>query len=121
MAWSFNLFADGWCMSDYTGSERRKIVSDQVERIVELSVIKTLTGLGFDMHNPLEMQKDIAHLRKWRVIADVMISRALYAAMAILVTGIFAMVWAGVKSQVASSNERVNVIPSIPEKPVAHG
>ncbi len=38
----------------------------EVKRIVAESVDQTLTRLGVDVTDPLEFQKDMAHLRAWR-------------------------------------------------------
>jgi len=36
------------------------------EEIIEKTVKKTLTAIGFDMKDPIEIQKDMAHLRNLR-------------------------------------------------------
>ncbi len=84
----------------------------EVKKVVE----ETLTTLGFDIKNPIEVQKDIAslrelrkfiasedtqadlvHLRKWREAMDNTRSYGLRAFMFALVSGLIATLWIGFK------------------------
>lgn len=41
-----------------------------IEKIVSLAVPQILTGIGFDMTEPTEIQADIRHLRRSREICE---------------------------------------------------
>lgn len=100
---------------EWGGEERRKasrIDLEQIEHVVSMTVLKTLTAIGFDMDKPIETQKDIAHLRKWRIICDLMVSRAILACAAIAVSGIIGAAWVGFKA--------IEREDSKPERPSTH-
>lgn len=76
-------------MINITESELKKIVKD--------SVLETFTLLGIQHTNPVEMQKDFAHLRRWRGAVDTAQSTGFLAAIGILTSGLLAALWLGVK------------------------
>lgn len=58
----------------------REIMADQAEQSKDLvsdSVRATLTQLGIDHKDPLEMQKDFQHLRTWRKAGEDLRSKSL--------------------------------------------
>lgn len=65
---------------------------------VKEAVRETLTELGIDYSEPLEMQKDFSHLREWRVTTEGMKSKGLLAVFGFLITGILAAAWMGLKT-----------------------
>lgn len=52
--------------------EVQRIVKATVNETVPLVVKETLTKYGIDAANPIEVQKDQQHLRKWRSRLDTM-------------------------------------------------
>lgn len=65
----------------------------EVKKIVSETVKETLTSLGFDMSNPLEVQKDQAHLRRWRGAVDKIPGHAVLTAMGIIIAGALGLLW----------------------------
>lgn len=50
--------------------ETEKVVKMTVNEVVPHVVKQTLTSYGIDAANPIEVQKDQMHLRKWRTRLD---------------------------------------------------
>ena len=50
--------------------EVQRVVKATVSEAVPLVVKETLTKYGIDAENPIEVQKDQQHLRKWRTRLD---------------------------------------------------
>lgn len=89
-------------------------VADETAR---RAVMSTLTTLGIDADNPLETQrdmaalrelrelvhdeefrKDLAYIRSWRLAMNKMQNKGLLTVVAVIVAGICAAVWAGVRT-----------------------
>lgn len=71
----------------------------EVKRIVAESVDQTLTRLGVDVSDPLEFQKDMAHLRAWRESVATVKRQGLITAVGIVVAGIIGLIWLAIKGQ----------------------
>lgn len=76
-----------------------------IEKIVTLAVPKILTGIGFNMNEPTEIQADIKHLRRSREICESVqnnavnyITKAVVAGIIIALAGYFG--WSGLASAV---------------------
>lgn len=71
---------------------------ERTEEIASRAATKAIDGfflrLGVDTTNPLEMQKDFAHLRAWRESTDLVKRKGLTAAVTVIVTGSLAMFYA---------------------------
>lgn len=70
---------------------------EQLENIVAESVKQTLTALGIDSSNPLEMQKDMQHLRDWRQSVNQIRNKSMMTVIGIVVTGLVGAVWVGIQ------------------------
>lgn len=53
-----------------TEDETKRVVEMAVRETVPHVVKETLTSYGIDASNPIEVQKDQQHLRKWRTRLD---------------------------------------------------
>lgn len=73
---------------------------DELERIVAESVRQTLIQLGISTLDPLEMQKDMQHLRDWRKSVENIKSKALLTTLAVFLSGLLAAFWLGFKELV---------------------
>lgn len=71
---------------------------DELERIVAESVRQTLIQLGISTLDPLEMQKDMQHLREWRKSMENVKSKAVITTLTVLLSGILAALWLGFKA-----------------------
>lgn len=73
---------------------------EKTESIAERAAAKAIDGfflrLGVDTSDPIEMQKDFAHLRAWRESVELVKKRGMIAATTVIVTGGLAMLWAGI-------------------------
>ena len=70
---------------------------NEVEELIAKTVNATLTQLGIDHSDPMEMQRDFQHLRSWRKSTEQIKNRGVLAALGIVVTGIMAALWVGFK------------------------
>ncbi len=73
----------------------REIASKAARQAVE----RTLVSYGIDPENPFEFQKDMIHLREWRLRAERIQEKGLMTITVIVITGIAAMLWLGFKSK----------------------
>lgn len=83
-------------------AEREKVINltqEELKAIVATTVDEVLIRIGIDHSNPVEMQKDFAHLRKWRGAVDTAQSTSMLTALGILTSGFLAALWLGIKSQ----------------------
>lgn len=58
---------------------------------------QTLISLGFDVKNPLELQKDLAHLREQRIAREQITTAARRTLLAAALTGLISLVVLGIK------------------------
>jgi hypothetical protein len=76
-------------MSGLTEAEIRKIVAETVE--------ETLTRLGIPAADPIEVQKDMQHLRGWRTASETVKRQSIITAVGILTAGILGAIWLAIK------------------------
>lgn len=87
-------------MTQWNGKERRGENKAPLEEVVSLAVVQTLTSLGFDMKDPINVQKDVQHLRKSRQICDSIQTNAVRVGVTSIGGGIFWAIWQGIKEGV---------------------
>lgn len=66
--------------------------------VIRETVHETLTELGVDHSDPMEMQKDFQHLREWRITMDQARNKSILAIVGFLTVGIMTALWIGFKS-----------------------
>lgn len=76
-------------MTDLTRHELEAVA----ERAADKAIAKVLMRLGVDMSAPLDMQRDFAHLRKWRQSVDMVVPLTFKTAIAVVVTGILSTIF----------------------------
>jgi hypothetical protein len=69
----------------------------EVKRIVAETVEQTLLTLGVDTDDPIELQKDLAHLRAWRESMETVRKQSLITAIGIVLAGGAGLLWLGLK------------------------
>jgi hypothetical protein len=69
----------------------------EVKKIVAEAVAETLLTLGIDTTDPVELQKDMAHLRAWRESVQTVKQQGLVTAVGILVAGALGLLWLAFK------------------------
>ena len=77
----------------------------EIKRIVRETVEETLTSLGVDHDDPIEMQKDFQHLRDWRQSVDAVRSKGIMTAFGVLIAGIIGALWVGIKDIMLMHNQ----------------
>lgn len=69
----------------------------ELKKIVAEAVSETLLQLGIDASDPVEMQKDMAHLRAWRESVQTVKQQGLIAAIGVITVGALGLIWLGLK------------------------
>jgi hypothetical protein len=83
------------------GSQRTiNLTEKDIEHIVEKTIETTLIKMGVEVNNPLEMQKDLQHLRDWRRATGTIRVKGFLFVAGIIVTGALAALWVGIKHMV---------------------
>lgn len=73
------------------------MTEQEIRRIVAETVDQTLTRLGIDSDDPVELQKDMAHLRAWRESVGRVKRQSLMTAVGILTAGLLGLIWMALK------------------------
>ncbi|RUV65856.1 hypothetical protein EOA64_00490 [Mesorhizobium sp. M1A.F.Ca.IN.022.02.1.1] len=69
----------------------------EVKKIVAEAVAETLLTLGIDTSDPVELQKDMAHLRSWRESVATVKQQGLIAATGVITVGLLGLLWLAFK------------------------
>lgn len=69
----------------------------EVKRIVAETVTQTLLTLGVDTNDPVELQKDLAHLRAWRESMETVRRQSLITAIGVITAGVLGLIWLAIK------------------------
>lgn len=75
-----------------------EMTRDELKDLAKETAHEVLRGLGVDVDEPLEFQKDMAHVRDWRKSSEAVKRSGLLAAVGVLVTGTLGALWLGIKS-----------------------
>ena len=79
------------------GDHSKWVARDEIDDIVRRTVKETLLSMGLDTKNPLELQRDFQALRDWRLSMNAIRSRGMLTLIGIIVSGMAAALWFGVK------------------------
>jgi len=74
------------------------LTAREVEEIVQRTVEQTLIRLGVQVDDPLEVQKDLQHLREWRESMEQVRRKSFLTAVTVITTGLLGALWVGIKS-----------------------
>lgn len=79
--------------------ETKQIVMSEaeIEKLIKLTVHNTLTQTGIDSADPIEMQKDFVHLRKWRESTDAAKKKGIVTAIGFIVLALLGTLGAMLK------------------------
>lgn len=69
----------------------------EIRKIVAETVKETLTRIGIEADDPIEVQKDMQHLRAWRESVATVKRQGLITAIGILTAGVIGALWLAVK------------------------
>lgn len=78
----------------------RAMMKEVAKEAAKEAVEETLTKLGVDHDEPLEMQADFRWVREFRTTSRDMKNKSLLALLGILITGSAAAFWIGFKAQI---------------------
>lgn len=70
---------------------------DEIRKIVAETVTETLLKLGVASDDPLEVQKDMQHLRAWRSSVETIKRQGLMSAIGILTAGLLGLIWMAIR------------------------
>lgn len=76
----------------------QNLTPEEARALIREAVRETFLMLGVKVDDPIEVQKDFQHLRKWRTTTDSIKSKGLLTLVGIAVSGIAAAVWLGFKA-----------------------
>ena len=68
-----------------------------VKKIVAETVSETLLKLGIDASDPIELQKDMQHLRQWRESIASVKRQSIITAVGVITLGALGLLWTAVK------------------------
>ena len=70
----------------------------EIRRIVSETVKETFMRLGIDSEDPIELQKDMQHVRSWRTSVETVKRQGIMTAIGIITAGFLGAIWMAVKS-----------------------
>ncbi len=73
------------------------LTHSELEALVTKTVNQTLSSLGIDYSKPQELQRDMQHLRDWRLGTQQVKRHALFGAVTTVLAGSLAALWIGAK------------------------
>lgn len=68
-----------------------------LRKLVAETVAETLLRMGLDSADPIELQKDMQHLRQWRESVATVKRQGIMTAVGILTAGILGLIWLAIK------------------------
>jgi len=79
------------------------LTRDEIDIVVKKTVRETLTTMGIEAANPIEMQRDFQMLRDWRKASTSVRTKVLMTAIGIVTAGLIGALLIGVKSVLSKS------------------
>lgn len=73
------------------------MTENEIRKIVAETVDHTLTRLGIDIDDPIELQRDLQHLRDWRLSVSAIKRQGIISAVGVLTIGLLGLIWLGIK------------------------
>lgn len=80
--------------------ENLALKKEEVEKIVQETVSEIFIRLGIPSGDPIEVQKDMQHLRQWRKSMESVQSKGILTIVGIAISGTVAAIWLGFKEMV---------------------
>lgn len=73
--------------------ELQAMVDAAARKAVQETVKTTLLTFGIDADNPIELQKDMQHLRDWRLAVGTIKKQSIVTAVGIITAGVLGAIW----------------------------
>lgn len=70
---------------------------EELRELMHDAVVEAMSTLGIDARNPMDVQRDMQFLRELRETSERVKQRTIFVLVGILVTGIAAATWLGLK------------------------
>lgn len=80
--------------------KNHSLKKDQVEKIVQETISEIFIRLGIPSGDPIEVQKDMQHLRQWRKGMESVQSKGILTMVGIAISGTIAAIWLGFKEMI---------------------
>ncbi len=69
----------------------------EIKRVVSEAVEETLTKLGVQVDDPIEVQKDMGFLHSWRTSTAAIGRHGMLTAVGVVVVGLLGLIWLSIK------------------------
>ena len=79
-------------------TELQALLHQAAEEAAEKTVKKTMTALGVDVKNPMEVQQDMAHLRRHRQAYEQVGTITRRTALTVVLGGMLTALWLGLET-----------------------
>lgn len=87
-------------MVDVQDPQVRALITEVAEKASERTVQRTLQGLGVDVTQPLETQRDFAYLRQLRASSVEVGRKGLLTMVGLIIAAVLAALWTGIKANI---------------------
>ena len=74
------------------------LTENEIRAVIAETVNETLTKIGIEHDDPVEMQKDMAHLRSWRKSVAEVQTKSMITVLTIIIAGTLGAIWLGFKA-----------------------
>ena len=75
-----------------------QLTRDELKGLMSEAVDAAFVRMGLDTTNPLETQRDMQHLRDWRLAVQSVTSKSMVSVVILILTGLIAATWVGIKA-----------------------
>lgn len=77
----------------------------ELKELIGEAVTDSFIKIGFKVEDPIELQKDLAHLRFWRTSVEQVQQKSMLAAITVVTTGVLGAFWYGLKAAIAGTGK----------------
>lgn len=74
-----------------------QMTAEEVRVLMRETVRETFLMMGMKVDDPIEVQKDLLHLREWRITMEKVRSKSMMTAVGMAAAGVVAAFWIGIK------------------------
>ncbi len=74
------------------------LTESELKAVMTDAIVDALQRVGLDASKPIEVQKDMVHLRRWRLAVDGAQTTTFRAVFGILTAGVLGALWLGIKA-----------------------
>lgn len=74
------------------------LTRQELRDVMSEAIVEAFKNIGIDTHDSIQTQKDMAHLRKWRVAVDQASSTSFKVVVTTLVAGLLGLIWLGLQN-----------------------